>query len=72
MDLFKFLIPSEEKEIPISEPSMIGEETKDIIEMIPEKKEDGEDFSDEISKSLVMPECSITKIAHEKKKFVNG
>ena len=50
---------------------MLSIEEKDIFE--PDKKEDidEEGFSDELSKSLVIPELSITKIIQEKVKELN-
>ena len=50
---------------------LLSIEEKDIFE--PDKKEDidEEGFSDELSKSLVIPELSITKIIQEKVKELN-
>ena len=70
-DLFKYLLQLEDKDLSIKhydEPA-INDETKDIIDIIPEKKEE-EGFSEEFSKSLIVPDIniSILKIGKEKMK----
>ena len=69
-DLFKYLLQLEDKDLSIKhydEPA-INDETKDIIDIIPEKK-DEEGFSEEFSKSLIVPDINISiskKIASRK------
>ena len=74
-DLFNYLLYLEDKDLESTKKSHDfepGEETKDIIGMLPDKKGiEEEGFSDEFSKSLVIPEFSITKIVKEEIKKIN-
>ena len=58
-NLFKYLLCVEEKE----------KSVKEIIDLIPDFEEE-EGFSEEISKSLIIPDFSITKIIPEKVKNI--
>lgn len=68
-DLFNYLLYLEDKDLERTKKSHDfepGEETKDIINMFPDKKGiEEEGFSDEFSKSLIIPEFSIIKIVKE-------
>ena len=63
---------SSSKSIKRIEDKEIGDETKEIIDIIPDKKEykEEESFNEDISKSLVVPDFSITKIFPEKRKKI--
>ena len=73
-NLIKYLLCIEEKDfsysknIKQSDEMGIGDETREIINMIQDKKECSEEekFSIDISKSLIIPEFNITKIIQEK------
>ena len=78
-NLIKYLLCIEEKDLSYSKNIKqnyeigIGDETREIINLIQDKNENLEEekFSIDISKSLIIPEFNITKIIQEKLKSLN-
>ena len=75
IDLFKYLVSLENIDLSHSHSiyeTDIGDETKDIIDMLSDKKDikNEEDFSNDLSKSILIPDFNITKIVPERIKEI--
>ena len=77
IDLFKYLVSLENIDLSHSHSHSIyetdiGDETKDIIDMLSDKKDikNEEDFSNDLSKSILIPDFNITKIVPERIKEI--